>query len=247
MEPVGWGQRRIHGELLKLGIRCLATSSVARILKENGFDPGPKRGQGTWHEFVQRHLKTLWACDFFTTTIWTLRGPVACYVLFFVHVSTRRVHLAGISPNPNGRWMVQQALSLREFFDAQGEFRPTHIVRDRDSKFTRQFCETLESAGIAFRPTPPRSPNMNPFAETWVRCIKQECLNHFLIFGQRHLTYLIEEYLAHFHEQRPHQGLGNRPPNSVELPTEIRQFEPGQFVCRERLGGVLKHYERVAA
>ena len=88
---------------------------------------------------------------------------------------------------------------------------------------------------------------MNPFAETWVRSIKRECLEQFLVFGERHLTYLIQEYLRYYHEERPHQGLENRPPNSAEPPTEILQVEPGQVICRERLGGVLKHYERRAA
>ena len=96
----GWGFRKILGELKKLRIR-VSRATVARILKENGFDTGPKRSRGTWSEFVKRHMKTLWATDFFTQTVWTLRGPVVYYVLFFIHIETRRVHLAGMTPNPN--------------------------------------------------------------------------------------------------------------------------------------------------
>jgi putative transposase len=243
----GWGYRRIHGELLKLGIRSISASTVARILKEHGFEPGPKRGYGTWHEFVQRHLKTLWACDFFTTTVWTWRGRIEYYVLFFINVGTRRVHVVGMTPNPNGAWMAERAHELSTFFDRQGEHRPTHIIRDRDGKFTREFCSILESTGIAFRTTPRRSPNMNPFAETWVRAVKHECLNHFMVCGERHLKYLIDQYLIHFHEERPHQGLGNRPPNASDAPSEILRFDPNEVKCRERLGGLLKHYERAAA
>ena len=101
-KDTGWGFRRIWGELQKLGIKCMSRSTVARVLKENGFDPGPKRGSGTWNEFVQRHIKTLWATDFFTKTVMTLKGPVTYYVLFFIHLHSRRVHLAGMTPNPNG-------------------------------------------------------------------------------------------------------------------------------------------------
>ncbi len=102
----GWGYRRILGELKKLRIRNISRSTVARILRENGFDPGPKRGHGTWHDFVQQHIKMLWACDFFTKKIWTLRGSVTFYVLFFIHIHTRHVHLAGITPNAYGQGMA---------------------------------------------------------------------------------------------------------------------------------------------
>jgi putative transposase len=119
-----------------------------------------------------------------------MRGPVVYYVLFFIHIQTRRVHLAGITPNPDSAWMAQQARNLSMFFAEQGEFKPTHIIRDRDAKFTAQFCSILESEGIEFRPTPPRSPNLNPFSEAWVQRTKHEVLNHFLVFGERHLCYI---------------------------------------------------------
>lgn len=138
-----WGYRRIWGELKKLRIN-VSRSTVARILKENGFDPGPKRGSGTWNEFVRRHMQTLWACDFFTKTVWTLHGPVEYYVLFFVHVATRRAHVVGMTPNPNGAWMEEQARKLCEYFRHQGDARPTHIIRDRDTKFTAKFCSIPE-------------------------------------------------------------------------------------------------------
>jgi putative transposase len=143
--------------------------------------------------------------------------------------------------------MEEQADSLIEFFETQGENRPTHIVRDRDSKFTKRFCKKLEDKGIQFRPTPPRSPNMNPFAESWVRTVKHECLNHFMVLGEKHVQYLLGEFVAHYPEQRPHQGLANRPPDAGPLNDEILSFERRELVCHERLGGVLKHFERVAA
>jgi len=187
-EATGWGYRRILGELKKLGIRNVSRSTIARILIENGFDPGPKRGEGTWQDFVRRHVKTLWATDFFTQKVWTLRGPVVYYVLFFIHIHTRRVHIAGITPNPDGPWMAQQARNMSMIFQEEPEdCQPTHIIRDRDTKFTQQFCSILESEGTEFREIPPLSPNLNPHAETWVQRTKYEVLNHFIVFGEKHL------------------------------------------------------------
>jgi putative transposase len=248
-KDTGWGYRRILGELRKLGIRNISRSTIARILQENGFDPGPKRGKGTWHDFVQRHIKTLWACDFFTTKVWTLRGPVTFYVLFFLHVHTRRVHVAGMTPNPDGQWMAQQARNMSMIFgDEHEEHRPTHIIRDRDKKYTSQFCSILESEGIEFRPIPPRSPNMNPHAEAWVQRTKHEVLNHFMIFGEKHLRHLMSSWLEYYHQFRPHQGLGNRLlTDPSPSPESVDVIGLDEIVCHERLGGLLKHYQRTAA
>jgi putative transposase len=245
----GWGYRRILGELKKLQIRSVSRATVCRVLQENGFDPGPKRGRGTWNEFIQRHMKTVWATDFFTKTVWTLRGPFTYYVLFFIHLHTRRVHLAGMTPNPDGAWMAQVARNMSMVFaEEPEEFRPTHIVRDRDSKFTAEFCSVLETDGIEFRPIPPRAPNMNPFAEAWVQRTKHEVLNHFLVFGESHLRHILACWLTYYHQLRPHQGIGNVPISGGLLPSEPpEEFQLDDVVCHEALGGLLKHYERQAA
>jgi len=242
-----WGYRRIWGELKKMRIK-ISRSTVARILKENGFDPGPKRGAGTWNEFVRRHMQTLWACDFFTKKVWTLHGPVEYYVLFFVHVATRRVHIVGMTPHPNGAWMEEQARKLCEYFRQQGDAKPTHIIRDRNTKSTAKFCSILKSEGIQFRPIPPLSPNLNAFAEAWVQRVKRECLDHFMVFGETHLHYLLDCYLDYYHRFRPHQGIGNVPPDPAHRPTSpMEDAQIGHVVCHEHLGGLLKHYERRAA
>ena len=243
-----WGYRRIVGELKKLRVR-VSPSTVARVLRENGFDPGPKRGEGTWHEFVQRHIKTFWATDFFTKTVWTLRGPVTYYILFFIHIQTRRVHLAGMTPNPDGPWMAQQARNLCMLFDGEpDEHKPTHIIRDRDAKFTKEFCSILESEDLEFRPIPPRSPNMNPHAEAWVHRVKSECLDHFIVFGEAHLRRILSTWLEYYHNFRPHQGLGNVVPTMSEKPPDMEEvLGSGEVVCRQWLGGLLRHYERKAA
>ena len=135
------------------------------------------------------------------------------------------------------------------YFEEQGEYKPTHIIRDRDTKFTSNFCSILEGDGIESRPIPARSPNMSPHAERWVQSVKRECLDHFMVFGEKHLRYLLREYLAYYHGPRPHQGLGNVLLSEFEkAEVPIAESAPAsEIICREWLGGVLKHWERKAA
>jgi putative transposase len=154
-----------------------------------------------------------------------------------------------MTPHPDGVWMAQVARNMSMVFaEEPAEFQPTHIVRDRDTKFTAEFCSILETDGIEFRPIPPRSPNMNPFAEAWVQRIKHEVLNHFIVFGETHLRYLTTTWLEYYHKFRPHQGIGNvliTPPTPP--PEASDDFQLTDIVCHESLGGLLKHYERRAA
>jgi len=134
------------------------------------------------------------------------------------------------------------------FAEEPAEFRPTHIVRDRDTKFTAEFCSILETDGIGFRPIPPRSPNLNPYAESWVSRIRAECLNHFIVFGEAHLRHILACWLDYYHRWRPHQGLGNVPIlGDLPPPDSLDGFHLDDVVCHESLGGLLKHYERRAA
>jgi putative transposase len=245
-KATGWGYRRILGELKKLRIYNISRTTVKRLLQDNGFDPGPKRGYGSWAEFIERHFKTVWVTDFFTKTVWTMRGPVTYYILFFIHLHTRRVHIAGMTPNPDGDWMALAARNMSMIFaEEKPEFQPTHIIRDRDTKFTHQFCSVLETDGIEFRPIPPRSPNLNPYAESFVGRVKAECLNHFIVFGENHLRHILKEWVSYYHRFRPHQGLGNVPINTPPAP--LHEFRSEDVVRHEALGGLLKHYERRAA
>jgi putative transposase len=246
-------KRFLHPLLLLLARatekELVQTVEYRRVLLEHGFDPGPKRGRGTWHEFIQRHVKTLWATDFFTKTVWTLRGPVTYYVLFFIHLHTRRVHVAGMTPSPDGTWMAQIARNMSmTFAEEPAEFRPTHVIRDRDTKFTAQFCSILETDGLEFRPIPARSPNLNPYCESWVGRTRAEVLNHFIVFGEGHLRHILDRWLVHYHFQRPHQGLGHVPIGcDLPPPETMREFCLDDVVCHESLGGLLKHFERRAA
>jgi putative transposase len=147
-----WGYDRIVGELRKLRIFSVSRATVSRVLQENGFDRGPKRGRGSWHEFVQRHIKTLWATDFFTKKVWTLRGPVTYYVLFFIHLHTRRVHIAGMTPNPDGRWMAQIARNMSMVFALRETGVPTDAHHPRPRR--KVHSGTLFDPGSRRHPIP---------------------------------------------------------------------------------------------
>ena len=153
--------------------------------------------EGLFGHWLGRHLRD--TDDSPRAAADLLGGLVEYFVLFFIQPETRRVHIAGMTPNPNGPWMARQARNMSMIFDDEpDEYKPTHIIRDRDSKFTKQFCSILESDGIELRKIAPLSPNMNPFAEAWVQRTKHEVLNHFIVFGQQHLRYLLREWVAHY-------------------------------------------------
>ena len=190
-------------------------------------------------------MDTLWACDFFTKDVWTGFGKVTYYVLFFIHVGTRRVRVAGMTVQPNGPWVEQQARNLVYDLAERGE-TASYLIRDGDTKFTQKFDEIFKSEGIKVKKLPYRSPNLNAFAERLVQSIKQECLDHFIVFGEHHLEHLIREYERHYNTVRPHQGLGNATIPAPPLPTEV-PLNPSEIECDSRLGGLLRHYYRKAA
>ncbi|RPI61145.1 MAG: integrase [Planctomycetaceae bacterium] len=238
-----WGYTRIVGELKKLGIRNVSRSTVINILKVNGFDPGPKRGEGTWDEFVKIHAKTLWACDFLQKRILTRFGMVDFFVLFFIHIGSRKVFVSGITDHPHAQWMTQQARNFSIHLHESG-MEATHLIRDGDKKFVEQFNEFLSAGGTEIVRIPPAAPNMNPFAERWCQSLQTECLDHFIILGQRHLRYLVGEYLDYYNHCRPHQSMGNQP---LAQAGDSPPPSTGRILCKERLGGLLKHYYRKTA
>jgi putative transposase len=242
----GWGATRVLGELIKLGID-IGRTTVVEILKENGLDPGPKRGESTWGEFLRRHAETLWACDFFSKKVWTASGLVDVFVLFFLHVGTRKIHIAGMTTKPDEAWMVQQARNVSMGLAEQGRL-PKYLILDMDSKFTVKFRETLEADGVEMLRVGPKKPNLNPHAERFVQSIQRECLDHFVCFGEDHLRYIVERYESFYNRLRPHQGRGNRtlPVAAGEVPITVR-LPKGPVRCESDLGGLLRHYYRVAA
>jgi len=163
----GWGYTRIQGELKKLGI-IVAANTIKKILIKNGFHPSPNRTKGDWDRFIRRHMDTLWACDFFTKDVWTGFGKVTYYVLFFIHVGTRRVRIAGMTCQPNGSWVEQQARNFVMELSERGE-KATYLLKDGDTKFTKKFDEVFESEGIKVKRLPYASPNLNAYAERFVQ------------------------------------------------------------------------------
>ena len=237
LENSGWGYCRIQGELRKLGHR-VAPSTIARVLKDNGIKPAPDR-PSSWKTFLQAHWGEIAAMDFFTTEVWTSRGLRTYYVLFAIDLKSRRVHFAGATPNPTEDFIAQVARNLTDAIDG---FLSGHrfLICDRDSKFSRQFRQILASADVDVIRTPTQAPNCNAYAERFVLSIKSECLRRMIFFGEASLRRAIAEYLDHYHAERSHQGLGNDR-------IENREFaRAGEIRCRQRLGGILKHYYRAA-
>ena len=186
-----WGYRRIAGELLKLGVR-VSPSTVRRLLLAAGLEPAPRRTGPTWREFLRQQASSTLACDFFTVETLTLRRY---YVLFFIELGSRRVHLAGCTTNPSGAWVTQQARNLG--FTGVLE-RMRFLIHDRDSKFSAAFDEVFRSEGIRVIRTPIRAPQANAFAERFVRTVRGECLDWLLILGRRHLEHVLATYVTHY-------------------------------------------------
>jgi putative transposase len=242
-ENRSWGYDRIQGALKHLGY-TISDQTVGNILKRHGLQPAPERTKTTtWKAFIRTHLDVLVATDFFTTEVWTWCGLVTYYILFFLHVGSRRVHIAGMTPHPNASWMQQ--IARNETMEAWGFLKPgQYLIHDRDGKYCPAFQDIIDNAGINRVPLPPRSPNLNAFAERWVRSVKEEVLSKLILFGERALRYALNHYTAHFHGERPHQGIGNVIPFP---PPRSRQDREGPIHGQERLGGLLKYYERKAA
>lgn len=240
------GYLRILGEIRKLRIRCVSRSTIKNILREEGINPSPKRGRGTWDEFLKAHVDTLWQVDFFSKMIWTPTGLRQAFVLSFIHVGRRRVFCSPSSFKPGGKWMVEQAHSLVEQA-REAELPIEYLIRDRDSLYSAESDQVFTDLGCRVEPTAPLTPNQNAFIERWVKSIKSETLDAFLVFGRRHLDVIVSSYLDHCNRVRPHQALDNRPLQGSWPEVDDPLGDDEVIVCRESLGGVLKHYERIAA
>ncbi len=242
-ENRSWGYDRIVGALANLGL-TVSDQTVGNVLKRHGIAPAPERKTTTtWKEFIRTHLEVLVATDFFTAEVWTLGGLVTYYVLFFLRLGTREVHVAGVTPHPNEAWMVQMArnVTMEEWgFLAPGQY----LIHDRDGKYCPAFQQILDAAGVKRVPLPPRSPNLNAYAERWVRSVKEECLSRMILFGEASLRHALTQYVEHFHHERNHQGKGNL---LLFPPVNHDSERTGSIQCHERLGGLLKYYAHEAA
>jgi putative transposase len=240
-----WGYRRIQGELKKLGIRVSATT-IRTVLLGDGLRPAPRRASIGWRAFLRAQASGIIATDFFTVETVRLK---TLYVLCFIELHTRQIRLAGVTDHPNGPWAVQRARALSmETEGAQDATARRFLLRDRDSKFTRAFDGVFAADGTQVIKTPVQAPNANAFAERWVQTVRQECLDWVLIWGRHHLERVLNEYVRHYNDERPHRGLALCPPRSIAV-----RAAPGAVAAaasvgrRDRLGGLVHEYYQVAA
>jgi transposase len=231
-----WGHQRLRGELLKLGVTVSATT-VANVLRRSGLGPARRRNGPSWAEFLSAQARGILACDFLTVETLRLK---TLYVLFAIELSTRRVHLLGVTPNPHCAWMTQQARNLA----IDGRLADVRfLIHDRDAKFCGPFNEVFATEGVRVIDTPIRAPKANAFAERWVETLRRECLDHLLILGRRHLEEVLRTYVTHYNAARPHRGIGldcpeGRRPLGTSPATTVRR--------RDLFGGLIHEYELAA-
>jgi putative transposase len=237
-----WGYNRIQGAARNLGY-SISDTAIAKILKAHGIDPAPERKRpGNWKEFLSTHWDVLASVDFTTIGVWTKKGLVNYYLLFFMELATRRVHLAGMTMHPDEEWMLQVARNVTDA--AVGFLRgKRYLLMDRDGKFSEMFRETLQAAGVKPVRLPPRSPNLNANIERFMRSLKEECLDRMIFFGEKSLQTATSNYVDHYLRERNHQGMDNR----LLIPGREVGEKAGAVICRERLGGLLRYYHRQAA
>ena len=241
-ENSGWGYDRIAGALHNLG-HTVSDQTIGNVLRRHDIPIAPERKtKTTWAEFIRRHKAVLSATDFLSVEVLTLRGLVTYYILFLIHIETRRVEVAGITQHPDERWMQQMARNLT--MDEWGFLQNCrYLIHDRDTKYTKSFQTIIEAGLVKPVKLPARSPNLNAYAERWVRSVKEECLSKLILFGETSLRRALDNYLPHYHEERNHQGKSN----VLLFPQTNRSLPEAPVDCRERLGGLLRHYHRKAA
>jgi len=248
-----WGYRRVQGELIKLGM-YLAASTIARILKDNGLRPAPRRSDPTWRAFLRAQASHIVATDFFTVDTLNLKR---LYVLFFIELGRRRVWITGVTAHPHGTWVTQQARNASGDLEHEG-IEVEFLLRDRDTKYVSTFDTVFTGTGAQVLRTPFRTPNANAHAERFVRTVRTECLDHLLIMNACHLERVLRSYVRHYNCHRPHQGISQEIPGArrstrlvVRRPSlnAADRYHPRhvQEVRRlDRLGGLIHEYELVA-
>jgi putative transposase len=244
-----WGYHRLRGKLLKLRV-ILSKGCIADILRRNGLPPSPQRAGLTWQQFLSRHAEVLLCADLFTKEVWTCSGLRTAYVLFVLHLGTRRIILAEATFSPHGQWMGQMARNLLMSCEDL-EIVPRFVVHDRDKLLLWDFDAVLTGAEVKVVKTPFRAPDANAHAERWVRSVTEECLDHLILFGLSSLRRALRIYRDFSNGHRPHQGIDNRIPERQAT----RELDPSgglregkhTVTCEPFLGGLLNSYYRKAA
>jgi putative transposase len=218
-ENRGWGYTRIQGALANLDHK-VGRGTIANVLKRNGIEPSPERSRRTsWSTFLK---------------------VVTHYLLFVISLANRVVTIAGITTRPDESWMLQMG---RNVTDSQSGalHAKRYLIIDRDTKYSQQFRRLLQDSGTKVIRLSPMSPNLNAYAERFVRSIKNECLDRMIFVGQESLRRAVAEYTEHYHSERNHQGLENR----LIVPRAM-EAKDGAILRHARLGGVLNFYYRTA-
>ena len=238
-ENPGWGYRRIHGELVGLGVN-MAASTAWEILKKAGIDPAPRRTAPTWSQFLRSQAEAILACDFFTADL--LDGTQA-HVLAVIEHATRRIRILGVTQHPTGVWTAQQARNLIMDLGDQAH-RVKFMIRDRGSNFTAAFDAVFADAGIRTVLCNVRTPRMNAIAERWIGGCRRELLNRTLVWNQAHLRRILREYETHHNQHRPHRSLhGAAPLKPLPGPVDFDQYRVRR---QARVGGLINEYRLVA-
>jgi len=237
-----WGVVRIQGELRRLGHR-IGAGTIRKILRSHRIPP-PAARDDRWRTFLRIHAATILAVDFFH--IDCAVSLTRLYVAFVIEHHTRHVHLLGVTRFPTAAWATQLARELTVgLAEARRGF--THLIRDRDSKFTAAFDAVFTACGIEVVPTAPQAPWMNAIAERFVRTARAECTDRMLIAGERHARLIMAEYIGHYNTGRSHQGHGlglrapDDPPNAILFPAP-----PHHIRRRQLLGGLINEYQPAA-
>jgi hypothetical protein len=236
-----WGYLRIQGELQGLGLRVGATT-VRRVLARAGLDPAGRRFGLSWASFLRTQAAHMLATDFLTVdTVFLHR----LYVLVFIELDTRVVHLAGVTAHPTAGWVIQQARNLAiKMGDALASRK--FLLHDRDALFPQSFDTVFRTEGLRVIRTPVRAPRANSICERVIGSIRRECLDWILVVHRRQLEGVMAEYVGHYNAHRPHRALGLRAPETALAPLPVARASPRVLRRSDRLGGLIHEYELAA-
>jgi putative transposase len=238
-----WGHRRIHGELVKLGVK-VAPSTVWEILRAAGIDPAPRRSGPTWRQFLAAQAAGILAVDFLHVDTVLLKR---LYVLVFIEHGSRRMHIGGVTAHPTGDWTAQQARNIAlTLGDRFGDIR--FLIRDRGSNYTASFDAVFQAVGARIVLTAVQAPRMNAICERLVGTLRRELIDRVLILGEGHLRTILASYQVHYNTARPHQGIAQRvPAGDYDVGhLAVTCLDRARIVCKPVLGGLINEYARAA-